>query len=257
MLLVICAARTCGFAQEADRGAVAPRIIIKLPDDIPSEVVWVRYELGPAGGGGRGSKGETLKAESFPYYISAQFEGAPARHAKVVIYAPGCQFATYDLDLDGGSDITEQFQCAPLINKTVHGFLRPDQIPTNTYLAEKKLDIAGYLDGNWVCDLFLQRRKSTIIEGGSCLGSDIPLGTVGQLDPSRRGDFEMTIPDFTRDPVFKNFARHGKFGVIELALKEKKIGRTLATIKADNNPELGLSVQDEYPDLVAFTTVHH
>ena len=52
------------------------------------------------------------------------------------------------------------------------------------------------------------------VEAGSCLGSAIPLGTVGQLDPARKGIFEMTIPDFTRDPVFGKFARQEKFGVI-------------------------------------------
>jgi len=257
-LLVICAAHTCGFTQEASTAQVAPQIIINLPDNIPPEVVWVRYTLyGPEGSGGRIGRGDTLEAESNSrHYISARFGGAPARHAKVVIYAPGCQFATYDLDLGSGSDITEQFQCDPLPTKTVHGFLRPREIPTNTYLAEKKLDIAGYLDGNWVCDFFFQRRReSTIIEAGSCLGSDIPLDMVGQLDPARKGIFEMTIPDFARDPVFGNFATRGKFGVIELAVKEKRIGRGLATIKADDGSELGLNVQVEYRNPVIFTRV--
>jgi len=163
----------------------------------------------------------------------------------------------YDLDLSSDSEITKQFQCDPLPSKTVHGFLRPEEIPRNIGLAEKKLDIAGYLDGNWVCEFFFQPLPESTIEAGSCLGSDIPLGTVGQLDPARKGIFEMTIPDFTRDPVFGKFARQGKFGVIELALKEKKIGRSLGTIKADNSPELGLNVQDEYRDPVTFTTVRH
>ena len=67
----------------------------------------------------------------------------------------------------------------------------------------------------------------------------------------------MTIPDFTRDPVFGKFARQGKFGVIELALKEKKSGRIVGTIKAGNSRELGLNVQQEYHDPVIFTTVNN
>ena len=259
--LVIVAACICGFTQTAGTAGVGPQIVISLPDNIPPEVVWVRYTLyGPEGSGGRISRGEKLKAESSSrhYYISALFAGAPAQHAKVVIYAPGCRFATYELDLGTGSDITEQFQCAPLPTKTVHGFLHPNEIPTKTYLPEKKLDIAAYLDGNWVCHFFLQQRhESNIIEAGSCLGSDVPLGTVGQLDPARGGTFEITIPDFTRDPVFGQFATHGNFGVIELVLQEKKIGHGLATIKTDDSPELGLNVQGEYPDPVIFSTVHH
>jgi hypothetical protein len=259
-LLVTVAAGVCGFTQEAGNAVLGPRIVINLPDNIPPEVVWVRYTLyGPEGSGGRISRGDTLKAESNSrHYISALFGGAPAQHAKVVIYASGCRFATYDLDVGSVSDITEQFQCDPLPTKTVHGFLRPDEIPTNIDPAEKKLDIAGYLDGGWVCDFFLQlRRESTIIEAGSCLGSDIPLGTLGELDLARKGIFEITIPDFTCDPVLGRFARQGEFGVIELALKEKRIGRSLGTIKADNSPKLGLNVQDKYLDPVIFTTVHH
>lgn len=250
-LLVIAAAGVCGFTQEPGSVAAGPRIVIDLPDNIPPETVWVRYALyGPEGSGGRISSGEKLKSESPHYYISALFGGSPARHAKVVMYAPGCQFAKYDLDLSGDSDTTTQFQCDTLPTKAIRGFLHPDEIPSNTVLAEKKLDIAGYLDGDWVCEFFLQQT------GGSCLGSDIPLGMVGELDPALHGFFDMTIPDFTFDPVFGTFARHGKFGVIRLPLKEKQIGRGLGTITAEKGPQFGLNVQRDYSDPVTFTRVH-
>jgi hypothetical protein len=258
-LLVICIAPNCGFAQGARDAAVTPQIIIDLPDDVPPETVWVRYALyGPDGSGGRISQGERLKAEpNFRHYISAVFGGAPARYAKIVIYASGCKLAAYDLDLESGSDITEQFRCDSLPTRTVRGFIRPDKIPSNTYLAEKKLEIAAYEDGDWVCRFFFQPRpEATIIQGGSCLGSEIPLGTVGEIDPARSGNFEITIPDFTRDPVFDKFGEHGKFGVIDLALREKKIGRVLVTIKPEDGPERGLNVQDEYREPLTFTTGH-
>jgi len=71
-----------------------------------------------------------------------------------VMYARGCQFATYDLDLGSGSYITEQFQREPLSTKTLHAFLSPNDIPSNTHFAEKKIDVIGYLDGDWVCRFF-------------------------------------------------------------------------------------------------------
>ncbi len=154
--------------------------------------------------------------------------------------------------------MTKRFQCDPLPTKVVHGFIPPDEIPPNVDPADKKLDIAGYLDGNWVCEFFLRsRREATIVEAGSCLGSDIPLGTLGELDRATNGFFAITIPNFARDPVFEEFARQGKFGVIELLLREKRFGRGLGTIKASDRPELGLNVQVEYRDPVTFTTVHH
>jgi hypothetical protein len=82
------------------------------------------------------------------------------------------------------------------------------------------------------------------------------LGIVGEINPGHGGSFDITVPDFTQDQVFDRFARHGRFGVIELALKEKKIGRTLATIKVEGEPELGLNVQGDYRDPVVFTRVH-
>ena len=207
----------------------------------------------------QGSTGDTLQAEpNFRHYIAAVFDGAPARYAKVVIYAPQCKFATYDLDLASGSDVSEQFQCEPLATKTIHGFLDPKKIPSNTYLPDKKLDVAAYLDGDWVCRFMLQQPGATkpLIEVGTCLSSNIPLGIVGEINPGCGGSFDITVPDFTQDPVFDRFARHGRFGVIELALKEKKIGRTLATIKAEDEPRMGLNVQGDYSDPVVFTRVH-
>jgi hypothetical protein len=258
-LFVIVLASGASFTQSVPAlVTAAPHIVVNLPAHIAPEAVWVRYVLYGPEGSGRISGGSTLKLEpkSRHYDIVAVLGGAPAWHAKLVMYAPGCQFATYDLDLTSGSDITEQFQCEPLSTKTLHGFLPPKDIPSNTYFAEKKLDVIGYLDGDWVCRSFLQQpHGAAIIEAGSCLGSVIPLGTVGQIDPARGGVFEMTFPDFTRDPVFGKFGSSGKFGVIQLALKEKKTGRTLTTITANDAPEFGLNVQGEYREPVVFTPV--
>jgi hypothetical protein len=56
--------------------------------------------------------------------------------------------------------------------------------------------------------------------------------------------------------VFDKFGEHGKFGVIDLSLREKKIGRVLATIKPNDGPERGLNVQDEYRERLTFTIEH-
>jgi hypothetical protein len=256
-LLLVVTACACGSAQGPATAAVAPRIIIDLPDNISPASVWIRYVLdGPEGTGGKISRGGTLKAEpNSQHFIPAVFGDAPARYARVVIYAQGCKFATYDLDLGSGSDVTEHFQCVPLPTKTVHGFLNIKKTPSRTY-SDKRLDVVGYLDGMWVCDFLpQQRRGATLIEAGSCLDSDIQLGTIGKTDPGSSGAFEITIPDFTRDPVFDRFAQNGKFGFIELALEDKNRERIVTTIKAADRPELGLNVQKDYSDPVQFVPV--
>ena len=250
LLIVIVAASDCLLTQSTDTPlATAPRIIVNLPDNIPSDAVWIRYSLT-----GPGSTGATVKPEpNLRQYVIYTMAGAsPPQHAKIVIYAPGCRFKTYSLDLDGTSDISKQFECESLPTKTVHGFLPPAQIPSSIFTAERKLDILGALEGDWVCRFFLQERS------GSCLGSNIPLGRVGEIDPAKGGTFEITIPDFTRDPVFKGIGetpRSGHFDVIELGLHDKQVGRSLGTIKPEDagRPESGLNVQIEYRDPVMFT----
>jgi len=74
----------------------------------------------------------------------------------------------------------------------VHGFLPPAQIPSSIS-AEKKLEISGELEQDWVCDFLLEQRRGTdIIRVGSCLGASISLGSVGDLD--LRGRFRYHDP---------------------------------------------------------------
>jgi hypothetical protein len=258
-LIVVIVANAFAFTQDVGTAAAAPRILIELPDNIPSDAVWIRYLLS-----GPGSSGAIVTEKREPnlrqYVIDARIGVKPAQHAKIVVYAPGCQFKVYTIDLDGTSDVSAHFGCDSLPNKTVHGFLSPAQIPSSIFPAEKKLVISGELEPDWVCDFSLQQRRgAAIVMSGSCLSAGIPLGMVGELDPANGGAFEIVIPDFARDPQFKDAGdvpRLGNFGVIELGLRDRKIGRSLGGIKPENaGPEAGLNIQSEYPNPVKFTRV--
>ncbi len=252
LLIVIVVANVCAFTQDVREPALpAPRILIDLPGNIPSDAVWIRYVLiGPGGSGGAIVKREPDLRQ---YVIDAIIGVKPARRAKIVVYAPGCQFKTYTIDLDGASDVSELFQCDSLPSRTVHGILPPAQLPSSIFTDEKRLVIFGELEPDWVCDFFLQHI------GGSCLGAGIPLGKVGEIDPANGGAFEITIPDFTADQVFKgagDVPRSGKFGEIELVLQDKKIGRPLGGIQPENAaPKTGLNIESEYPNPLKFMTV--
>jgi hypothetical protein len=252
LLIAIVVATACAFPQDAGTPAPAvPRILIELPDNIPSDAVWIRYILR-----GPGSSGAIVKREPNlrRYVIDASIGVKPAQHAKIVVYAPGCRFKAYTIDLDAPSDVSEHFRCDSLPSKTVHGFLPPAQIPTSIiFPAEKTLVISGELEPDWVCDFFLQPM------GGSCLGAGISLGRIGDLDPANGSAFEITIPDFTRDPVFHSTGDVpwlGNFGVIVLVLRDQKIGRIVGGIKPVNaGPESGLNIENEYPNPVNFYDV--
>jgi hypothetical protein len=190
-LIVIVVASDCGFTQDAYTPA-APRILIELPDNIPSDAVWIRYLL--SGPGNSGSAIAILKPEPSlrQYVINATFGDKPAAYAKIVVYARGCQFNTHTIEFDDASDVSKHFECDPLPGKIVHGFLPPAQIPSSIS-AEKKLEISGELEPDWVCDFLLEQRRDTdIIRVGSCLGASISLGGVGDLD--LRGRFRYHDP---------------------------------------------------------------
>ena len=243
---VMVAITTCVAAQPR---ATAPRITINLPENVPADTVWMRYAL-YGQNGGRIERGDTLKLE--PAVRHFDVVASLGDEARIVVYAPGCRFAVYDITIEG--DAVEQFRCEPLPTKMVHSFINLKEIPSNTFSADKRLDVAGYFTADFVCGLFLQPRRGDNIGGGSCLGSGMRLGTVGQLDPAEGGNFDISVPDFTRDPVFVNFPAH--FGVIQLSLQDKQFGRPLAVIKPTGATESGLTVQFQYRDPVVFTRIH-
>jgi hypothetical protein len=217
LLIVVVIVRPSGFAQHAGAPtAKPPRILIEIPDNIPSDSLWIRYALrGQGGNGGLVKQIPSLRS----YAIEAMVGAKPAQHARVVVYAAGCQFKAYALDLNGTSDVSEHFKCDPLPTRTLHGFLPPSEIPPKNFPSENEFAVAGSLSPDWVCDFFLQG------VGGSCLGSSIPLGLVGDLDLSNNGAFEITIPDFAQDPLFRGsstVSRSGNFGESCLACSTRK-----------------------------------
>ncbi len=107
--IIIVVANACAFTQDVGTPAApAPRILIELPDNVPSDAVWIRYFLsGPRSSGAIVKREPNLRR----YVIDARIGVEPAQHAKIVVYAPGCQFKAYTIDLDGASDASEHFQC--------------------------------------------------------------------------------------------------------------------------------------------------
>jgi hypothetical protein len=242
------------FPQTTEGHSVPPRIIIKLPEKLPPDSLWIRYSLNQ-----HGTAGERMHLEDGSReYIIVGAPNIASQHTQIVLYSPGCEFKTYEFDLHPDSDQEERFQCASLPTKTLHGFLAPSEIPRAIYSAlEKRLDIEADLENNWTCEYFLRPQPTEGLMAGSCLGSSVPLGMVGTLDPADGGRFEIKIPDFTRDPTFQ-LTREWKanFGNIVLVLRDKRVGQLVGVMKPKEFPaeRRGLNVQTEYPDTITFTT---
>ena len=245
LILTVLAGGSC-FAQKESSAPTAPRIIIKLPDNLAPEAVWVRYMVDR-----RISRGERMHVDgdTRQYVIlGVRSESGQPENVKVVLYSPGCEFKTYDIDMVG-RDVEERFQCDPLPTKVLRGFIAPSEIPRAIYYAlERRLDIAGDLEANWICTYFLQQK------GGSCLVSSVPLGMLGTLDPADRGVFQFTVPDFSRDPAFKRF-HEGRSDKIEMVLKDKNVEAPVGVIwpKDTSLGQRGLNIQADYPNEITFT----
>lgn len=180
-----------------------------------------------------------------PFILGGLCAGGLIRHAKVAIYAPGCESMKFDLDLPS-SETTKTIECSPLPNKTLRGFIPPDRIPRvplDGGLVLRELQVSAYLETGWRNDFLDGPREHN--------EESIALGIVGVIDPAKHGDFEITIPDFSRDPSYSSYSGSGRnHGLIKLRLMGE--GCNLGTIVPLEGLEPGLTIESEYPDTVVF-----
>jgi hypothetical protein len=252
LALTLATAPGCLLAQVSTADVLKyPRIFVKLPENISSDKVAIWYLLEAQ----QGRKGRVKPQQNVrQYIINAGFGGQPAQSATIYVYSPGCQFQVYDFDLSDKSVVEQQFECVALPKKSIHGFILPTEIPLNFFSQPTKLDISGELAADWICSDVFRRVEG----GGSCGTPSIPLGKVGMLDPSDGGNFELIVPDFTKDPIFtSHHQRSGApFGFIALSLKDRQVGRTVGTLALTDvdSPNRRLDIEADYPDPVVFTS---
>jgi len=245
--MVLLLASYCSPQNNPARVAGAPRVTITLPDSIEPQTVWIRYALvGPGGTGGR--------IQTIPNVRQYVVDGN-GHEVRIVVYAPGCQFGTYVVTPSDGSEGVERFECQTLATKTIHGHIDPEEIPRTIYSeTEKRLDIVGELEADWICNFFFAPPHASNVKiGGSCLVPTVPLANLGVLDPARRGSFDIAIPDFGGDRAFRS--NDGlRTDYIEMALHDKTVGAVMGIIKPKSAPShpSGLKVQASYPEEMTF-----
>jgi len=252
LALTLATAPGCLLAQISSADVLKyPRIFVKLPESISSDKVAICYLLKAQ----QGRTGPVKPQQNVrQYIITARVGGQPAQSATIYVYSPGCQFQVYDFELSGKSDVEQQFECVVLPKKSIHGFILPTEIPLNFFSQRTKLDVWGELKANWICNDAFRRVEG----GGSCGVPSIPLGKLGMLDPFNDGNFELIVPDFTKDPIFKSHTQGSavSFGFIALSLKDRQVGRTVGTLASTDidSPKRGLDIEPNYPDPVVFTS---
>lgn len=169
-----------------------PRISISIPSDVLSETVDIHYFMtGPFGGYGSFVRPQrNVRA----YEIEAAVDGKPAENIKFIVYAPGCELATFDELLSGPTTVPEDFTCRTLPSVTLTGRIVPKDV-----LRGRRPEVAISYAAFWDHGFF------GIKDG---MVTMIPVATA---IPDAEGFFQVQLPDFGRDPIASRTDREGAF----------------------------------------------
>jgi hypothetical protein len=212
--------------------APAPKVLLSLPAGIPSETIQIRYFMtGPFGGYGmfiNAAKGVST------YEIKAAVDGKPAAEVKVIAYIPGCEFETFDIQVDSPT-VTESLLCWPIGTTLLHARISPFAL-----IEEKKTKVDVEYVAFWASRFF------GFMDGP---GMTIHLGSVV---PDANGEFEFEVPDFSTQD-------EGKDSGFEFLLRESKTGNLIALLEPldEDGGSIWLPVRPSYPNTVRLKANDH
>jgi len=212
----------------------ARQIEIKLPADVASETVFIRYRLDGEELGGWVQPRHGVSS----YFISTTREGRSANRIKALLYAPGCALQTLDVVLAGSNSQQYIFTCQPLASVWIAGkLIRSDRL----YGREVKLR-ASYV-ARWA-QAFLGLRDDIVI--------DVPVGDA--VDLQADGRFRMLVPDLSQDALAGAPDHPGALQIwARDRTSEDRVALLIpAGLPVTKRPIGGLRIQPEYPPEIVF-----
>jgi hypothetical protein len=168
-------------------------LIIELDPNIRPDSVHVDYFL-EGGFGAYGDFTDRTKASDQELFVPIYLDGQRATSLKAVVYAKGCELATFVLDpLPPGSSRV-RFECYKLgavwLKGVVTGYPRPSELTVRLrYLADWSHAFFGILDGA-VLSL-----------------------AIAEVVPDRAGRFAVEVPDFANDGVSKSHKDQAEWSI--------------------------------------------
>lgn len=172
-------------AQTPSKVDNAPSVSNLLPRDIPSETVQITHFMtGPFGG--YGSYIEP-KPDLSSYQINALAEGQAATAIKILVYATGCDFKTFDLSLSQGLHRNERFVCAPLPKVSLSG-----QVPSELMEGGNRELVITYM-AYWANEFF------------GILDGMVPEFHIATILPDNNGTFQGELPDLSAGTTMSSF----------------------------------------------------
>jgi hypothetical protein len=189
--------------------------------------------IGPFGGyGGYVERKPDLNS----YRINALSEGKPATAIKILVYATGCDFKTFDFSLSQDLDLHQWFVCTPLPKVSLSGQVPSDLIEGRnaelviTYMAYWANEFFGIMDGM------------------------VPQFNIATILPEKNGILQGELPDFSAGTTMSSFRSGAE---LCLTLRDSK---TWNPISLNLAPELAgikfeggcLKIESSYPGKLRF-----
>ena len=193
-------------------------VSISLPADIPSETVQIRYFMSGSFGGYGGFI--EPRPNQTDYEIDASAQGKPADSIKILVYAIGCKFQTFDLELMQVPDPKVMFVCEPLPQIRIDGEI------SSALMRHENAELNVRYMAFWASDFFG-------IKDGPV--TEFQLATT---TPDLDGNFRLDIPDFSADNKNSTYPGGASLG---FSLRDPK---TLNPIALNLSPE-GTEYQSE------------
>jgi hypothetical protein len=161
------------------------------------------------------------------------------------VYAPGCRFKSFELELSPTSDVDRFYECNPLPTVAMTGHFDPSQIAINNP------EIRVYYLADWILWYFGVRDGMV---------PRIDLGRAEFVGDPANGLFQISLSDISSDPFVEENALPKTSeiakGSFELLLPSRNSVRHLRA-KTDSSPLNGLAVKSNYPSVIEFTVEAH
>jgi hypothetical protein len=170
------------------------------------------------------------------YRINALADGHMATAIKVVVYAAGCDFRTFDLSLSQSLNLHERFVCAPLPKVALSGQLPSELIGEHsaellvTYMAYWANSFFGIADGR------------------------VPEFRLAAVSSGKNGTFQVVLPDFSTSTTMASFPNEAG---LHLMLRDSETLNPIAlnlvpTLLEVRSEGAGLRIQSFYPGNLKF-----
>ena len=210
-----------------------PPFEIRLPSEIRSEQVQVRYFLtGPFGASGGSLKAEP---ERNSYQIETSVNHQAAESLRVILYAPGCQIVTLSIDSISEAEKGADVNCEDLPPMTFNARVDlPEALRARPY--EIEITYMAY----WAHSFFR-------IADGSV--TSFALASV-QTDDG--GAFHVELPNFNKDRETLAYRRDAGLQFIARELDTGNIVALLAPVNVQGNSPSTLPIRAKYPAEVIF-----